>query len=450
MRNVIILGAAGRDFHNFNVFFRDNKEFNVVAFTATQIPYISERVYPSSVAGPLYPKGIPIHTERELPGLIKAHDVEDVYFSYSDVSDGHVMNLASIAQSGGASYHLLGPRDTMIRSRRPVVAVVAVRTGAGKSTISRKVADILMGRGLKPVVVRHPMPYGDLSVSVQRFENRSDLDRFHTTIEEREEYEGHIEKGLVVYAGVDYKAILDRAEKECDVVLWDGGNNDFSFYVPDLNIVVADPIRVGDESSYYPGKTNVRMADVIVVNKVNVADTKAVEQLIRNCVELNPKATVVRTRSEAILDKPMLVKNKRVLVVEDGPSVTHGGLSVGAGAIAAESVGATLVDPKSWAVGSIREAYQRFPKLGKVLPALGYSKEQLGDLEASINAVNCDTVVLGTPSDLTKLIRIKKPVARVRFEAFDVGRPTLEESMASRLDKIQVGHEPKTGTRVGC
>lgn len=427
VRNSIILGAAGRDFHNFNTFFRDNPDFKVVAFTATQIPYISSRTYPASLAGRLYPKGIPIYPEDRLEELIGSEKVTDVYFSYSDVSNQYVMNLASVAQANGASYHLLGPDDTMIRSKKPVVSVVATRTGAGKSTISRRVADVLLKGGLKPVVVRHPMPYGDLSVRVQRFATHEDLDRFHTTVEEREEYEGHIDKGIVVYAGVDYQAILDQAEKEGDVILWDGGNNDFSFYWPDLNIVVVDPLRVGDESSYYPSETNVRMADIVVINKVNIASKRAVDELVENCRRLNPDAKIVKTRSEVILDKPELVRKKRALAVEDGPSVTHGGLSIGAGVMAAEGVGATLVDPRSKAVGSIRSAYQRFPKLGKMLPALGYSVEQLRELEESINGVDCDVVVLGTPSDLTRLIKIKRPVARVRFEASEVGRPTLEE-----------------------
>jgi len=426
-RNVLIMGAAGRDFHNFNVFFRNNPDFRVVAFTATQIPYISNRTYPASLAGRLYPKGIPIRPEDELRDLIVSDKVTDVYFSYSDVSNQYVMDKASIVQSKGASYHLLGPADTMIRSKKPVVAVVATRTGAGKSTISRRVASLLLERGLKPVVIRHPMPYGDLSIAVQRFATHGDLDRFHATIEEREEYEGHIDKGLVVYAGVDYQAILNEAEKEGDVILWDGGNNDFSFYTPDLNIVVADPVRVGDESVYYPGETNVRMADVIVINKVNIVAKKAVDQLIQNCRALNPRAKIVKTKSEAVLDKPELVRRKRVLAVEDGPSVTHGGLSIGAGAVAAKAVGATLVDPRSKAVGSIKSAFQRFPKLGKVLPALGYSEGQLKELEQSINAVECDAVVLGTPSDLTRMIEIRKPVARVVYEALEVGKPSLDE-----------------------
>ena len=420
-RNAIIMGAAGRDFHDFLVYFKDNEDFRVVAFTATQIPYIANRTFPASLAGRLYPEGIPIFPQEKLSELIESHDVTDVYFAYSDVPGTYVMDLASIAQSKGASFHLLGPKDTMLRSSKPVVAVVADRTGAGKSTISRMVVDILLKMGLKPVVVRHPMPYGDLSIAVQRFQTHDDLDRYHATVEEREEYEGHIDKGIVVYAGVDYGAILEQAEKEGDVVIWDGGNNDFSFYLPDLTITVVDPMRPGDQSRYYPGETNVRLADAIVVNKVNIAARKAVEQVISSCRQLNPKALVVKTNSTATLDKPELVRGKRVLVVEDGPSVTHGGLSEGAGAVAARSVRGVLVDPRPKAVGSIRKAYSRFPKLGKVLPALGYSAEQLKELERSINGVSCDAVVLGTPSDLTRMIHIRRPVARVQFEASEVG-----------------------------
>jgi predicted GTPase len=433
-RNAIIMGAAGRDFHNFNVVFREKSEFNVVAFTASQVPFIEDRIYPVSLAGKLYPKGIPIYPEEKLAELISERGVKDVYFSYSDVSDEYVMHRAAIVQSAGASFHLLGPRDTMIRAKKPVVAVVAVRTGAGKSTISRRVADILKRRGLRPVVVRHPMPYGDLSVAVQRFAKIHDLDRFHTTIEEREEYEGHLNKGFVVYAGVDYGAILDQAEKEGDVILWDGGNNDFSFYQPDLNIVVVDPTRAGDESGYYPGETNMRMADIIVINKVNLSDSATVERLVKVCHSMNSDAKIVKTRSVAVLDKPEYVRGKRVLVVEDGPSVTHGGLSEGAGATAARSMGATVVSPRRGAVGSIAKAYENFPNLGDVLPALGYSGEQLRELEQSIDSVDCDAVVLGTPSDLTRLIRIRRPVARVWFEAVDEGEPTLEQLLIERLE----------------
>jgi len=420
-RNVVILGAAGRDFHDFLVYFKDNENFRVVAFTATQIPYIANRTFPASLAGRLYPEGIPIFPQEDLSELIEKYNVTDVYFAYSDVPGAYVMDLASVAQSKGASFHLLGPRDTMLSSSKPVVAVVADRTGAGKSTISRMVVDILLRMGLKPVVVRHPMPYGDLSIAVQRFETHDDLDRYHATVEEREEYEGHIDKGIVVYAGVDYGAILEQAEREGDVVIWDGGNNDFSFYLPDLTVTVVDPMRPGDQSRYYPGETNVRLADAIVVNKVNIAARKAVEEVIASCRQLNQRALIVKTDSVATLDKPELVRGKRVLVVEDGPSVTHGGLPEGAGAVAARSVRGILVDPRPKAVGSIRKSYSRFPRLGKVLPALGYSTEQLKELEKSINGVSCDAVVLGTPSDLTRMIHIRRPVARVQFEASEVG-----------------------------
>ncbi len=430
-RNAIIMGAAGRDFHDFLTYFRDNPEFRVVAFTATQIPFIADRTFPASLAGRLYPEGIPIYPESRLEELIESNGVTDVYFAYSDVANDYVMNLASVVQSKGASFHLLGPKDTMIRSSKPVIAVVADRTGAGKSTISRMVVDILVGMGLKPVAVRHPMPYGDLEDSVQRFATYDDLDRHHTTIEEREEYEGHIDRGVVVYAGVDYGAILREAEKEGDVVIWDGGNNDFSFYLPDLTITVIDPMRPGDVARYYPGETNARLADALVINKVNVAPRKAVESQIKALGKLNPRAIIVKTNSVATLDKPELVKRKKVLVVEDGPTVTHGGLPEAVGAVAARAAKGVLVDPRDRAVGSIRKAYERFPKLGKVMPALGYSEKQLGELERSINAVACDAVVLGTPSDLTRLIHIRKPVARVRFEAAEVGGHRLESLIRS-------------------
>lgn len=430
-RNAIIMGAAGRDFHDFNVYFRDNPEYRVVAFTATQIPFIANRTYPASIAGRLYPSGIPIYPEEKLGDLIESHKVTDVYFAYSDVADEYVMRIVSVVQAKGASFHLLGPRDTMLRSSKPVIAVVADRTGAGKSTVSRLVVDTLVKMGIRPVVVRHPMPYGDLSIAVERFETHEDLDRYHATIEEREEYEGHIDKGIVVYAGVDYGAILAKAEKEGDVVIWDGGNNDFSFYRPDLTLTVVDPMRPGDEARYYPGETNVRLADIIVVNKVNVATRKRVETMVRSCKAMNPKAVVVKTSSIATLDRPDLVRGKRVVVVEDGPSVTHGGLAEGAGAVAARGVKATLVDPRTAAVGSIKKAYERFPRLGKVIPALGYSESQLKELETSINRVACDTVVLGTPSDLTRMMRIDKPVARVQFEAAEVGAHRLESLIRS-------------------
>jgi predicted GTPase len=430
------MGAAGRDFHDFNLFFRDNPDYDIKAFTATQIPFIGNRTYPASLAGGRYPNGIPILLEEQLESIIEKEGINDVFFAYSDVSHEYVMHRASVVQAKGASFHLLGPKDTMLESNKFVVAVVATRTGAGKSTISRKVTDILLKAGLKTVVVRHPMPYGDLSIAVQRFETPDDLDRYHTTIEEREEFEGHISKGAVVFAGVDYGAILREAEKEGDVILWDGGNNDFSFYKPGLTITVADPLRVGHESRYYPGETNVRLANIIVINKINIAKEEDVEKLIQNCAKLNPAAKVVKVKSEALLDRPEWVRGKRVLVVEDGPSVTHGELAQGAGAVAAKAVNATLVDPKDKAVGSIRAAYDKFPQLGPVLPALGYSEAQLKELERSINGVECDAVVLGTPADLTRLIKIAKPVARVRFEAFDAGKPTLEDLISPWLETI--------------
>lgn len=430
-RNAIIMGAAGRDFDNFLVYFKDNKDFRVVAFTATQIPYISDRTFPASLTGSQYPDGIPIYPETMLEELISTEEVTDVYFSYSDVSNEYVMQLASIVQSKGASFHLLGPKDTMIKAHKPVVAVVADRTGAGKSTISRLVSDVIVKMGLKPVVVRHPMPYGDLAVPVQRFATHEDLDTYHTTIEEREEYEGHIDKGIVVYAGVDYGAILEQAEKEGDVVIWDGGNNDFSFYAPNLTITVIDPMRPGDESRYYPGETNARLADILVINKVNIAPKGVVAKMVDSCRNLNPKALIVKTNSVLTVDKPKLVRGKRVLVVEDGPTVTHGGLSEAAGAVAARAARGTLIDPRSKAVGSIKQAFTKFPKLGKVLPALGYSESQLKELETSINGVACDAVVLGTPSDLTRMIHISKPVARVRFEASEVGGQKLKAAIRS-------------------
>lgn len=441
-RKAIIMGAAGRDFHNFNTCFRDNASYEVVAFTAAQIPFISNRIYPESIAGKRYPNGIPIYPEDQLEGLIQIEGVTDVFFSYSDTSYDYLMHRASIAESKGASFHLLGPADTMIKANKPVIAVVAVRTGAGKSTLSRKVSDILVKRGLKPVVVRHPMPYNGLSNPVQRFEDPEDLDKYHVTVEEREEYEGHLSRNLVVFAGVDYKAILAEAEKEGDVIIWDGGNNDWSFYKPDVNIVVADPLRQGHESRYYPGETNVRMADIVVVNKVNVAPKDDVEKTVQSCAKLNPRAKIIKTRSEAVLDHPEWIRGKRVLVVEDGPSVTHGELAYGAGTVAARTVDAVLVDPREKAVGGIRAAYEKFPTLGSVLPALGYADSQLKELEESINAVDCDAVVLGTPADLTKLIRIGKPVARVAFEAYDEGKPTLEELLAEKIEAFKRGAPP--------
>lgn len=436
-RRAIIMGASGRDFHNFNTNFKDNPAYEVVAFTSAHGHPDGTRVYPPSMAGRRYPNGIPIRPEDQLESLVQGEEVTDVFFSYSDTSYDQLMHRAAVAESRGATFHLLGPSDTMIKAGKPVVAVVGVRTGAGKSTLSRKVSDILLKRGLRPVVVRHPMPFEDLSAAVQRFEDPEDLDAYHVTVEEREELEGHLSRNLVVFTGLDYKAIAAEAEKEGDVMIWDGGNNDWCFYKPDVNIVVADPLRQGHESRYYPGETNVRMADVIVVNKVNVAQKEDVEKTAQSCARLNPRAKVIKTRSEAVLDRPDWVRGKRVVVVEDGPSVTHGGLAYGAGTVAALAVNAVLVDPRERAVGSIRAAYEKYQTIGKVLPALGYGGAQLAELEESINAADCDAVVLGTPADLTKLIRIGKPVARVAFEAYDEGRPTLEELLAEKIDEFK-------------
>ncbi|MEM3404070.1 MAG: GTPase [Nitrososphaeria archaeon] len=435
-RKAIILGAAGRDFHNFNVFFRNNKHFKVIAFTATQIPYISNRKYPPKVSGRMYPKGIPIYDEEKMVELIKKHGVQDVYFSYSDVSHQHVMNLASKAMAAGASFHLLGPKDTELKSKKPVISIVATRTGAGKSTISRYVSSIIKSIGKKPVVVRHPMPYGDLNKIVQRFETYEDLAKYNITIEEREEYEQHIDTGTTVFAGVDYMKVLKEVEKEGDVIIWDGGNNDMPFYKPTINICVADPFRFEDTLSSFPGEVNFRSADVIVINKVNVSPMGNIGKLEKIAKREVPNALVVKTSSEAKLDKPELVKGKKVLVVEDGPTITHGGLSEAVGAFISKKLGATLVDPRDRSVGSIKEAFQRFPHIGSVMPALGYSSEQLEDLEKSISRVECDAVVLGTPSNISKVISINQPVARVWFEAKEVGEELLKERLINILQNI--------------
>jgi predicted GTPase len=426
-RRAVILGAAGRDFHNFNVFFRENPAYEVVAFTATQIPYISNRTYPRSLAGPRYPSGIPIVPESELSSLIEKQKVDDVFFSYSDVTHEQVMHLASMVLAGGASFHLLGPKDTMIPSRRPVVAVVGSRTGVGKSTISRYVFNTLSGLGWKPVVVRHPMPYGNFDRAVERYATVDDVVKSGITVEEMEEYEQHVEQGGVIFSGIDYGEILKQAEKEGDLVLWDGGNNDMSFYRPNLTITVLDPTRPGQEAKYHPGEANVRMADIIVVNKVNVVAKEETERTVAAARELNPKAEIALTESVETIDRPELVRGKEVLVVEDGPSVTHGGLSEAVGASAARLFGARLVDPRSYAVGSIREAYSKFKQMGPVMPSLGYSKEQLKDLEDSINGVPCDAVLLGTPANLSLVLHIVKPVARVKFVARDASTPSLSE-----------------------
>ncbi|MCK5631323.1 GTPase [Candidatus Bathyarchaeota archaeon] len=432
---VVIMGAAGRDFHNFNVYYRDNPAYEVVAFTATQIPGIEKRRYPPDLAGTDYPQGIPIYPEEELPKLIHNHNVSEVVFAYSDVPHEYVMHKASLVLSCGADFRLMGPASTMLESKVPVVSVCAVRTGSGKSQTSRKVAAILKKMGLRVAVVRHPMPYGDLSKQVwQRFASYKDLDIHKCTIEEREEYEPHIDKGIVVFAGVDYDRILREAEKEADIVVWDGGNNDVSFYRPDLLIVVADPHRAGHELSYYPGEVNLRMANLIVINKVDTAKPEMVKIVRRNIKKVNPEATIIEAASPITVDNPDLIKGKRVLVIEDGPTLTHGGMAYGAGVIAAKNLGATeIVDPRPYAVGSISQAFKKFQQLGPLLPALGYGEEQIRELEDTINKTPCDTVLVGTPIDLTRVLKINKPATRASYRLQESGSPTLEEILKKRF-----------------
>ncbi len=426
---VLILGAGGRDFHNFNTCFRNRDDTRVVAFTATQIPHIENRVYPSALAGPRYPQGIPIRPEEELEHLVRALGVTQAVFAYSDVSHEHVMHLASRVLAAGASFVLLGPEQTWLRSRVPVVAVTAVRTGSGKSQTSRKVSRLLRGLGRRVVVVRHPMPYGELSRQrMQRFARYEDLAAADCTIEEREEYEPHLDAGNVVMAGIDYEEILRAAEREADVVLWDGGNNDFPFYQPDLWITVADPLRAGHESAYHPGETNFRAADVIVINKVDSAEPAQVEAVMRAAAVMNPRAAVVAARSPITVEDPQAIAGKRVLAVEDGPTTTHGDMGFGAGVVAARRHGAaTLVDPRPYAVGEIAETFTRYPRTGPLLPAMGYGGRQLRDLEATIRATPCDLVLVATPIDLRQLITIAQPAQRARYELEEIGSPNLGE-----------------------
>ncbi len=433
----LIMGAAGRDFHNFNAFFRGNKDYEVVAFTATQIPDIDDRRYPRQLAGDLYPKGIPIYAEDELPKLIKKYDVEQVIFAYSDVPYEYVMHKAALVNALGADFRLMGTRYTQVKSTKPVVSVCAVRTGSGKSQTTRRVSLILREMGYKVAAIRHPMPYGDLvKQEVQRFANYSDLDKHETTIEEREEYEPHIDNGVIVYAGVDYEKILRAAEKEVDIVLWDGGNNDFPFYVSDLQIVVADPHRPGHESAYYPGETNVRMADVFVINKVDTADPENVIKVRENLRRLNPSAIVIEAASPLFVDDPSAIQGKRVLVVEDGPTLTHGEMAYGAGYVAARRFGAKeIVDPRPFAVKSIAATYIKYPETGPILPAMGYGEAQMKDLDATINKSDVDLVIIGTPIDLTRVIKIKKPFQRVRYELQEIGQPTLQDILMKKFGK---------------
>ena len=428
-KKVIIMGAAGRDFHNFNVYFRNNRRYEVVAFTATQIPGIQCRVYPPELAGTDYPSGIPIYPEEELPQLIKELDVDQVVFAYSDVSHEYVMHKASMVLANGANFCLMGLKTTMLKARVPVISVCAVRTGAGKSQTSRQIAKILKDKGLRVVVVRHPMPYGDLKKQVwQRFVSYQDLDKYECTIEEREEYEPHIDNEIVVYAGVDYGKILEEAQKEAEIIVWDGGNNDVPFLRPDLHIVVADPHRAGHELTYYPSEVNLRLANVVIVNKVDTADSAKVEQVKANVKSVNPDALILDAASPIIADKPELVKGKRVLVIEDGPTVTHGDMSYGAATIAAKKFGAKeIVNPKPYAVGSIKETYAQYAHLGSILPAVGYGEKQIAELKETIDATPCDVVLLGTPIDLRKVINLNKPTVRVKYELQVLGPVCLEE-----------------------
>lgn len=430
-KNVIIIGAAGRDFHNFNTYYRGNEDYNVVAFTAAQIPDIDGRKYPAVLAGDLYPDGIPIYDESDLVKLIKEHDIDDCVFSYSDVPYDRVMGMSAVVNTAGANFVLLGPGDTMVKSTKPVIAVGAVRTGCGKSQTSRKVIEYLMAKGLKVIAIRHPMPYGDLAIQkVQRFATVEDLAKHKCTVEEMEEYEPHVVRGNVIYAGVDYEAIVRAAEQDpdgCDVILWDGGNNDFPFYKPDLNLTVVDPHRPGHELSYYPGEVTLRLADVVVINKMDTADAAAIQQVRNNIEKVNPKAIVVDAASPIAVDDPSLIKGKRVLVVEDGPTLTHGEMKLGAGTVAAMKFGAAeLVDPRPFTVGKLSETFKIYPNIGILLPAMGYSDQQLKDLETTINNTDCDSVVIGTPIDLNRIVKINKPNTRVYYDLQEIGQPDLE------------------------
>lgn len=435
----IIMGAAGRDFHNFNTFFRDNDQYEVVAFTATQIPNIEGRKYPKELAGSLYPEGIPIFPETELVDLIKKFKVEQVVFSYSDVPHTYVMDKASLVLATGADFRLMGINATQIKSSKPVVSVCAVRTGSGKSQTTRLVSKALIDLGYKVAAIRHPMPYGNLvKQRVQRYESYADLDKHECTIEEREEYEPHLDNGIIVYAGVDYADILAQAEKEVDIVLWDGGNNDFPFYIPDLAIVVADPHRPGHERTYYPGETNVYLADVFVINKVDTADSENVIAVRESLRELNPDAVIIEGASPLFVDDPDAIKGKRVLVIEDGPTLTHGEMKYGAGWVAARRFGAkTIVDPRQYAVGSIEKTYEKYPNTGPILPAMGYGDAMVADLEKTINNADVDLVISATPIDLTRIIKVNKPMQRVRYELQEIGQPTLAEILLKKFGKKQ-------------
>ena len=434
----IIVGAAGRDFHNFNTVYRDNDRYNVVAFTAAQIPDIAGRKYPAALAGKLYPKGIPIFEEADLEKLIKKHQVEEVVFAYSDVPYERVMSIGSRATAAGAHFKLLGAEPTMLKCKKPVISICAVRTGSGKSQTTRKVSSLLQEMGLKVVAIRHPMPYGDLEKQkVQCFASVADLKKHNCTIEEMEEYEPHIVSGTIIYSGVDYKAIIEQAEKEADVVLWDGGNNDLPFYKPDMHIVVADPLRVGDELSYFPSEANLRLADVVVINKIDTASAEAVFELRDNIRSVNPKALIVDAASPLIVERAELIMGKRALVVEDGPTLTHGEMKFGAGMIAAQKHGAAeVIDPRPYAVGTIKKTFEIYPEIGMLLPAMGYGAKQVKDLETTINKVPCDVVIIGTPIDLKRIVKITKPALRVSYELQEIGEPNLKGILRDFVAKM--------------
>ncbi|MDD5570272.1 MAG: cyclic 2,3-diphosphoglycerate synthase [Bacteroidales bacterium] len=439
-RNVIIIGAAGRDFHNFNTYFRSNVDYNVLAFTAAQIPDINDRRYPVELSGKLYPKGIPIYDEKFLPELIKKLKIDDCIFSYSDVPYNHVMHVSSIVNHAGANFILLGPRETQLKSTKPVISVGAVRTGCGKSQTSRRVIEILMSKGLKVVAVRHPMPYGDIAKQkVQRYAKVEDLKKHNCTIEEMEEYEPHVIRGNIIYAGVDYEAILRQAEKEADIILWDGGNNDFSFYKPDLTITVVDPHRPGHELLYYPGELTLRMADVVVINKIDSADADSINIVRENVAKVNPQALVVDGASPISVEKPQLIRGKKVLVIEDGPTLTHGGMKIGAGIVAARKFGAKeIIDPRPFVTGKLAETFRIYPNIGTVLPAMGYGQQQIKDLETTINKSNADSVIIATPIDLNRILKINKPSTRVSYELQEIGKPDLDDIVSEFLIKQKI------------
>lgn len=443
-RKVIIMGAAGRDFHNFNVYYRDNESYEVVAFTAAQIPDIEGRTYPAVLAGKLYPAGIPIYAEAELTDLIKKHKIDEVAFSYSDIAHADVMHKASTVGAAGADFILLGPAHTMLKAEVPIVSVCAVRTGAGKSQTTRKVCEVFKKAGLKVVAVRHPMPYGDLTKQIcQRFEVLDDLKKHNCTIEEQEEYAPHIESGIIVYAGIDYKKILDEASKEADVVIWDGGNNDYPFYKPDIAITVVDPHRPGHEIKYHPGELNLKMADVIIINKVDTALPENIKQVKENITANNPYAKVIEAASPITVDYPELIKGKRVLAIEDGPTITHGEMSYGAAVIASKKLGASeIVDPRPYAVGTIDEVFAKYRHLGAVLPAMGYSAKQISELEQTIEKTPCDVVVIGTPVDLRRIMKITKQAVKLQYELEEITHPDLTEVLKPIIEKIK--------NKVGC